>query len=72
MCRRQEVSVDATQEAPVHAVNLSPFLIGKYEVTQGQWERLEGANPSRYPPSVGGVEGINAYLTTKTVSTRHG
>ncbi|MHC4831369.1 MAG: SUMF1/EgtB/PvdO family nonheme iron enzyme, partial [Planctomycetota bacterium] len=30
-------------------VVLDPFLIGKYEMTQGQWERLSGANPSRYP-----------------------
>ncbi|MEM7202632.1 MAG: SUMF1/EgtB/PvdO family nonheme iron enzyme, partial [Planctomycetota bacterium] len=32
-------------ERPVHEVTLDPFLIGKYEVTRGQWERLFG------PPS---------------------
>ncbi|MBL8803901.1 MAG: SUMF1/EgtB/PvdO family nonheme iron enzyme [Planctomycetes bacterium] len=29
--------------------DLDPFLISKYELTQGQWLRLTGVNPSRYP-----------------------
>ncbi len=29
-------------------VELQPFLISKYEMTQGQWTRLFGANPSSY------------------------
>ena len=29
-----------------HQVTLSPFFIGKHELTQGQWLRLRGANPS--------------------------
>jgi formylglycine-generating enzyme required for sulfatase activity len=33
-------------EGPVHPVTLSAFLIGKYEVTQCQWEALMGSNPS--------------------------
>ncbi|MFT7618949.1 MAG: formylglycine-generating enzyme required for sulfatase activity/serine/threonine protein kinase [Planctomycetota bacterium] len=44
-----DVNIDihaAKDELPVHEVKLSPFLIGKYEVTQGQWQRLFGANPS--------------------------
>ncbi len=36
------------QEAPVHEVELSPFFLSKYEMTQGQWERLTGRNPSMY------------------------
>jgi formylglycine-generating enzyme required for sulfatase activity len=35
-------------EQPVHTVTLSSFQIGKYEVTQGQWQALMGSNPSRY------------------------
>lgn len=33
-------------EAPLHSVLLEPFLLSKYELTQGQWERLFGDNPS--------------------------
>jgi formylglycine-generating enzyme required for sulfatase activity len=35
-------------EGPVHEVTLSPFLIGKYEVTQAQWTKVIGLNPSRF------------------------
>tara|TARA_B100001013_G_scaffold226829_2_gene138995 strand:+ start:806 stop:1861 length:1056 start_codon:yes stop_codon:yes gene_type:complete len=33
-------------ESPLHLVTLSAFLVGKYEVTQAQWEGVMGANPS--------------------------
>lgn len=39
-------------ESPIHSVKLEPFLISKYELTQGQWERLTGARPSKYGPEV--------------------
>lgn len=36
-------------EKPVHRVTISKsFLMGKYEVTQGQWVAVMGANPSRF------------------------
>jgi formylglycine-generating enzyme required for sulfatase activity len=36
-------------ERPVHKVILSqPFYLGKYEVTQGQWLDVMGANPSHF------------------------
>ncbi|SOD96452.1 SUMF1/EgtB/PvdO family nonheme iron enzyme [Spirosoma fluviale] len=35
-------------EVPVHTVTVSPFLIGKYEVTQRQWETVMGSNPSHF------------------------
>jgi len=35
-------------EGPVHAVTLSPFFVSKYEMTQEQWERFAGENPSYY------------------------
>ena len=35
-----------SDELPVHSVTLNNFYIGKYEVTQGQWEDLMGSNPA--------------------------
>lgn len=35
-------------EKPVHHVCVSDFSIGKYEVTQGQWQRVMGNNPSHF------------------------
>lgn len=35
-------------EKPVHSVRLSDFWIGKYEVTQAQWEAVMGNNPSYF------------------------
>jgi formylglycine-generating enzyme required for sulfatase activity len=36
-------------ERPVHQVRLSqPFYLGKYEVTQGQWQAVMGRNPSHF------------------------
>ena len=35
-------------ERPVHRVNVPSFLIGKTEVTQGQWMAVMGSNPSRF------------------------
>ena len=33
-------------EGPVHRVSLSPYLLSKYEMTQGQWMSFVGHNPS--------------------------
>ncbi len=35
-------------EKPKHKVTLSPFAIGKYEVTQAQWQAVMGNNPSYF------------------------
>jgi formylglycine-generating enzyme required for sulfatase activity len=36
-------------ERPVHRVRISrPFYLGKYAVTQGEWEAIMGSNPSRF------------------------
>ena len=35
-------------EKPVHQVTVSPFAIGKYEVTQAQWQAVMGHNPSNF------------------------
>jgi formylglycine-generating enzyme required for sulfatase activity len=41
-------SSENADERPVHRVNVPSFLIGKTEVTQGQWKTLMGGNPSRF------------------------
>ncbi|MEM8899400.1 MAG: SUMF1/EgtB/PvdO family nonheme iron enzyme [Bacteroidota bacterium] len=33
---------------PIHQVSLEDFHIGKYPVTQAQWEKVMGENPSRF------------------------
>ena len=35
-------------EGPVHEVDLAPCFLGKFALTQSQWQRLTGHNPSRY------------------------
>jgi formylglycine-generating enzyme required for sulfatase activity len=37
------------KEAPPNAVSLRSYFLSKYEMTQGQWLRLSGHNPSRLP-----------------------
>lgn len=36
----------STYEHPVHKIRLGSFFIGKYLVTQGQWQMVMGRNPS--------------------------
>ena len=35
-------------EMPVHEVCLDGFWIGKFEVTQGQWQKIMGSNPAYF------------------------
>lgn len=49
--RRGEPYVDPWANSgsmPIHEVTLAPFLVSKYEMTQAQWRRLTGSNPSMY------------------------
>ena len=36
------------EEKPQHLVKIPSFLMGKTEVTQGQWKSVMGSNPSRF------------------------
>jgi sulfatase modifying factor 1 len=38
-------------ESPVHEVGLSAYFFSKYELTQGQWARMMGQNPSYFGPA---------------------
>ncbi|WP_282782461.1 bifunctional serine/threonine-protein kinase/formylglycine-generating enzyme family protein [Phaeodactylibacter xiamenensis] len=35
-------------EEPTHRIELGSYQIGKYEVTQAQWEAIMGSNPSKF------------------------
>ncbi|MGV8059550.1 MAG: SUMF1/EgtB/PvdO family nonheme iron enzyme [Smithellaceae bacterium] len=37
-----------TSEKPLHEVCVDSFYLGKYEVTQGQWKKIMGTNPSHF------------------------
>ena len=41
-------SYDDAGSRPVHRVNIAGFLLGKTEVTQGQWRAVMGSNPSYF------------------------
>ncbi len=35
-------------EGPIHEVSIDAFWMGKYPVTQGQWQKLMGSNPAKF------------------------
>jgi len=41
-------STDYDREKPPHSVTVQPFYMGKYPVTQAQWEAVMGNNPSYF------------------------
>lgn len=45
-------------ERHAHAIN-QPFYLGKYEVTQKQWQEIMGENPSHFPGSENPVENVS-------------
>ncbi len=46
-------------ERPAHTVTLSSYKIGKYEVTQYQWEAIMGSNPSTHRGANRPVENVS-------------
>jgi formylglycine-generating enzyme required for sulfatase activity len=50
-------------ESPVQEVTLGPFFLSKYEMTQGQWLRTLGKNPSAYGPDSGLFDGKTSDLS---------
>jgi formylglycine-generating enzyme required for sulfatase activity len=45
-------SNEDSDEKPVHKVTVSDFYIGKYEVTQKQWQAVMGNNPSNLKETI--------------------
>ncbi len=52
-------SEDFTNTKPVHRVTLSPFYIGKFQVTQQQWQAVRGENPSHFKGNNLPVENVS-------------
>ena len=48
-----------SEEKPAHQVTLSSFSIGKYEVTQEEWQAVMGTNPSKFKGNRRPVELVN-------------
>jgi formylglycine-generating enzyme required for sulfatase activity len=48
-------------ESPQHQVTVPSFFMGKYPVTQAQYQAIMGANPSRFKGSNRPVECVNWY-----------
>ena len=55
-------------EAPVHEVELSPYFLSKFELTQGQWLRLTGFNPSHFPPGSKALHEVSLRNPVESVS----
>jgi formylglycine-generating enzyme required for sulfatase activity len=51
-------------EGPVHTVELDGFWMGKTEVTQEQYERITGSNPSSFKGSRNPVETVSWNMAT--------
>ena len=48
-------------ERPQHKVNIQPFFMGKFQVTQEQYQVIMGKNPSRFQGKKRPVEKVNWY-----------
>ncbi|MBN1423313.1 SUMF1/EgtB/PvdO family nonheme iron enzyme [Candidatus Fermentibacteria bacterium] len=64
-----------SDEKPVHSVTVSSFSMGKYEVTQEQYQAVMGTNPSRFKGAKRPVEQVSwndAVEFCKKLSDREG
>ena len=56
-----------SDEKPVHKVTVDGFWMGKYEVTQAEWEKVMGNNPSNFRGSSNPVERVSWHDTQKFI-----
>jgi formylglycine-generating enzyme required for sulfatase activity len=47
-CTSEQGNNCKKNEIPMHSVQLNSFYIGRFEVTQEQWDAVMGSNPSRF------------------------
>jgi len=52
-------STERDWEKPPHPVTVPPFFMGKYPVTQSQWQAVMGDNPSRFKDENRPVENVS-------------
>ena len=52
-------STERTAEQPVHQVTVKPFFMGKYPITQEQWQAVMGNNPSYFKGAKRPVEQVS-------------
>ena len=52
-------SNEGDDEKPIHTVTVGDFYIGKYEVTQKEWEAVMGSNPSNFKGANRPVENVS-------------
>ena len=57
-----------SSEKPAHQVTLYSFYIGKYEVTQEEWETVMGSNPSNFKGAKLPVENVSWYDSQEFIS----
>jgi formylglycine-generating enzyme required for sulfatase activity len=58
-------SNESDSEKPIHRVNLREFLIGKYPVTQAQYQAVIGTNPSNFKGRQNPVERVSWHDAVK-------
>jgi serine/threonine protein kinase/formylglycine-generating enzyme required for sulfatase activity len=61
---RNHDSEAVIREFPVHRETLKPYFLSKYEMTQGQWKRFTGINPSGYESGFGELVGLTNPVET--------
>ena len=58
-CEPPEAGKCEPHEGPRHTVTISkPFYLGKYEVTQAEWQAVMGSNPSKFKGANRPVENV--------------
>lgn len=58
-CFQMGSNSGGSDEKPVHEVCVDDFYMGKYEVTQGEYQKLTGSNPSRFKGTNKPVEQVS-------------